>query len=285
MPTAAVVPSPPSPSSGIPPTAAPSWTASQPLDVSQLSEFYVPAELQFVAGQDGWLRVHVGAGMMHDYTAIYRSTDGGLTWTRIIDPFNDGGIQSCSKNAMLFTDATHGWLTGDCGGVQAGALLYQDQRCRHHLAGVTLPEPANYPGFFSNESQIACGTYNPFFFSNDLGHLAVNCQDYSGTQTSYFYYIYTTQDGGSTWTSSAYPGESLYFFSADTGWSLAPKVQQTSDGGATWKAVSDVTWTAQLDFVTDQLGWGVARSDTAMALVKTVDGAATWTQLTPSVGP
>ncbi len=262
-----------------------SWSASQPLDVNGLADIYVPAELQFVAGQTGWLRVHVGAGMIHDYTTIYRSTDGGATWTRIIDPYTDGGIQSCTKNDMLFTDATHGWLTGDCGGVQASALLFKSTDASSTWQLVTLPEPADYPGIFSNESQIACGSYNPFFFSNDFGRLAVNCQDYSGTQMSYFYYIFTTQDGGSTWTSSSYPGEALYFFSADTGWALAAKIKQTIDGGATWKTISDVSWTAQVDFVSAQLGWGVARSDTAEALVKTDNGGATWTELTPSVGP
>ncbi len=74
------------------------WTASQPLDVTGLAEIYVPSELQFVAGQTGWLLVHVGAGMNHDYVALYRSTDGGATWTRILDPYNDGGIQSCIED-------------------------------------------------------------------------------------------------------------------------------------------------------------------------------------------
>ncbi len=264
-----------------------SWTASQPLDMTGLAEIYVPAELQFVAGQNGWLRVHVGVGMMHDYTAIYHSTDGGATWTRIIDPYpnKDGGIQSCTKNAMLFTDATHGWLTGDCGGVQAGVLLFKTTDAGFTWQPVTLSEPTSYPGIFSIESQIACGSYNPFFFSNDFGRLAVNCQDYSGTQTSFFYYIFTTQDGGNTWTSNTYPGLNLYLFSADTGWALAMKIQKTTDGGATWKAISDVTWNAQVDFISEQIGWGIARSDTAMALVKTDNGGATWTELTPVVGP
>jgi photosystem II stability/assembly factor-like uncharacterized protein len=262
-----------------------SWTASQPLDISGLSEIYVPGELQFVNGEDGWLRVHVGVGMMHDYTVIYRSTDGGASWTRIIDPYGVSGIQSCNKNAMLFTDATHGWLTGDCGGVQAGSLLFKTSDAGSTWQAVALPEPTNYPGIFSNESQIVCGSYDPFFFSNDLGHLAVNCQDYSGTQVSHFYYIYTTQDGGSSWNSTAYPGEALYFFSADTGWALAAKIEQTTDSGATWKAISDVTWTAQVDFVSEQIGWGVAQSGNEMALVKTVNGGARWIELTPAVGP
>jgi photosystem II stability/assembly factor-like uncharacterized protein len=99
------------------------WQASQPLDVQGLSEIFVPSDLQFVLGQTGWLLVHVGVGMNHDYVALYHSLDGGINWSRILDPYNDGGIQSCTKSAMLFTDLTHGWLTGDCNGVKAGVLL------------------------------------------------------------------------------------------------------------------------------------------------------------------
>jgi photosystem II stability/assembly factor-like uncharacterized protein len=260
------------------------WQPSQPLDLSGLSEIYVPGVLQFVAGQNGWLLVHVGVGMMHDYVVLYRSSDSGASWTRILDPYNDGGIQSCSKNNMLFTDATHGWLTGDCGGVKAGALLFKTTDAGSTWQEVTLPAPANAPGLFDVNTQVACGSYDPFFFSNDLGHLGVRCNNYTVTPNTLSYYVYTTQDGGSTWTSAVYPGEALYFISADTGWALSLKIQRTTDGGATWTPISDVTWTAQMDFISDQIGWGVARADNEEALVKTDNGGAHWTILTPTVG-
>jgi photosystem II stability/assembly factor-like uncharacterized protein len=262
-----------------------SWQASQPLDLTGLSEIYVPSDMQFIAGQNGWLLAHVGVGMMHDYVVIYHTTDGGESWKRILDPYIDGGIQSCSKTAMLFTDATHGWLTGDCHGVKAGALLFKSTDAGLTWQEVNLPEPTSYPGIFSNDAQVACGTYNPFFFDNSLGHLSVNCQDYQGTQITYTYFIYSTQDGGNTWTSAPYPGEALYFFSTDTGWALANKIQLTNDGGVTWKPVSDVTWSPQMDFVSEQIGWAVARSNNAIALVKTDNSGARWTELIPAIGP
>jgi photosystem II stability/assembly factor-like uncharacterized protein len=261
-----------------------SWQASPPLDLTGLSEIYYPSDMQFVAGQNGWLLAHVGVGMMHDYVVIYHSTDGGASWTRIIDPYIDGGIQSCSKTAMVFTDATHGWLTGDCHGVKGGVLLFNSTDAGVTWKEVTLPDPTGAANLYEDENN-ACGSYDPFFFGNDMGHLSVTCTNFSTQQTTNKYYIYTTQDGGSTWTGSAYPGEGLYFFSADTGWALANKIQLTTDGGVTWKPVSDVTWTPQMDFISEQIGWAVARSPDAIALVKTDNGGARWTELTPSIGP
>ena len=260
------------------------WQASQPLDITGLTEIFVPSDLQVVGGQDGWLLVHVGVGMMHDYVALYRSTDAGVSWSRIIDPYTDGGIQSCTKSAMLFTDATHGWLTGDCHGVKAGVLLFNSTDAGLTWQEVTLPDPTGAANLFEDMNN-ACGSYDPFFFGNDLGHLSVTCTNFSSQQTTNSYYIYTTLDGGSTWTGAAYPGTSLYFFSSDTGWSLSNKIQLTTDGGKTWKPISDVTWTPQMDFISEQIGWAVARSPSALALVKTDNGGARWTELVPSTGP
>ena len=265
--------------------AGTTWQVSQPLDISDLSEFYNPSELQFVDGNTGWLMVHVGVGMNHDYIVLYRSSDGGVTWERLLDPYNDSsGIMSCSKTGLLFTDATHGWLTGDCHGVAAGVQLFRSSDGGATWTTVTLPEPSTAPGLFTN-FEAACGSYDPFFFSNDLGHLAVNCMDYTQDPPTYQYYIYSTLDSGLNWNSSTYPGESLYFFSEGTGWALAKKIHRTTDGGFSWKAISNVNWTVEVDFVTEQIGWGVAQAEADFGLVKTIDGGAKWAMLVPRVGP
>lgn len=259
------------------------WQASQPLDLSGLPETFVPSDIQFV-GQAGWMLVHVGVGMNHDYVALYHSTDSGLTWTRTLDPNHDGGIQPCSKTGMLFTDATHGWLTGDCEGVAAGVLLFKSSDAGATWQEVTLREPPGAQGLYT-DMYVACGSYDLFFFSNDLGHLSVRCFNFKGTPITNNYYVYTTQDGGATWTVSTYPGVGLYFFSADTGWAISQKIQLTTDGGLTWKPISDVSWNPQFDFISEQIGWGVAWSKGQVALVKTTDGGARWTMLVPTIGP
>jgi len=258
------------------------WQASQPLDLSGLPETFVPSDIQFV-GQAGWMLVHVGVGMNHDYVALYHSTDSGLTWTRTLDPNHDGGIQPCSKTGMLFTDATHGWLTGDCEGVAMGVLLFKSNDAGATWQEVSLPEPPGTQGLYT-DMYVACGSYDLFFFSNDLGHLSVRCFNFKGTPITNNYYVYTTRDGGATWTVSTYPGIGLYFFSADTGWAISQKIQLTTDGGLTWKPIADVSWNPQFDFISEQIGWGVAWSKGQVALVKTDNGGAHWTMLVPTVG-
>jgi len=113
----------------------------------------------------------------------------------------------------------------------------------------------------------------------------VNCRDFSGTQITESFFFYSTQDGGKTWTNGTYPGSSLYFFSADTGWAIANKIQLTTDGGKTWKPIADVTWKAQMDFISEQIGWAVARSESATALVHSDNGGARWSEIITSVGP
>lgn len=98
-------------------------------------------------------------------------------------------------------------------------------------------------------------------------------------------FLYTTLDGGETWTSNPFPGDSLAFIDADLGWGLGRDVYMTEDGGQTWVHVKAVSWDGQFSFIDDQLGWAVARLGDETALVKTVDGGLTWAQLTPQVVP
>ena len=180
------------------------WQASHPLDLSGLAGDYAPSDLQFVSGQFGWLLVHVFVGMNHDYIALFHSQDAGANWALLLDQYNTSGIMSCTKTGILFTDARHGWLTGDCHGMTTGGTPFRTNNTGANWLPVTLPDPSGALGPFSSVI-TACGAYNPFFFSNDQGHLSVRCAHYDLTPITYDYFVYTTEDGGNTWTSSDYP--------------------------------------------------------------------------------
>jgi photosystem II stability/assembly factor-like uncharacterized protein len=256
------------------------WQSSQPLDMSGLDENFAPSHLQFIDTQHGWMLSHVGVGMNHDYVALYESTDGGASWARLLDPYNDGGIQSCSKNAMLFTDSQHGWLTGSCNGVAEGVLLFRSSDAGHTWQSVTLPEPESSPTLFTTLG-VECGSEYPAFLTPQQGYLAVRCNHYDQDPAVTITFLYATVDGGDHWTSTKYPGGSLLFFNAQEGLALGKDLYKTQDGGKNWTKFSVVSWDGQFDFLTGELGWAVARAGDQVGLVLSQNGGQTWKLVKP----
>jgi len=261
-----------------------SWQPSQPLDLSGLSEIFDPSHLQFVDAGTGWLLVHVGVGMNHDYVVLYKTTDSGTTWSRLLDPNNDGGIQSCYKNALLFTDAQRGWLTGTCNGVAAGVLLFRTADGGQTWSSVELPAPLNNPSLFTDLG-VECGSEFPAFLTPETGFIAVHCTHFTQDPAETITFLYSTQDGGDHWKSVTYPGGALLFFDAQTGLALGKDIYKTQNAGQSWNKISVLSWDGRFDFANAQEGWAVAQSEDQIALVHSQDGGQNWALLAPKLVP
>lgn len=267
------------------------WQASLPLDASDV-EMYLPSDLVFVDSANGWLLAHVGAGMSHDYVVVFHTTDGGLSWVRQVDPYNEALPQSCSKTGLAFADAQTGWITGDCFGVQPGApYLQRTTDGGATWQAVELPAPDSAPALYQTDT-IACGVQAPAYAASQAVVLPVECRDLNSSQVST--YLYRTQDAGAQWDSRAIPGDfqSALFLDAATGWVLmAPNGEGdtprdllvTTDSAASLTKAKTVTWTGRFVFVSPEVGWAVAESAEGKALVKTTDGGRTWAVLTPVI--
>jgi photosystem II stability/assembly factor-like uncharacterized protein len=256
------------------------WQASSALDTSGLMETYSVSHVFFSGASNGWLMVHVGAGMNHDYVAIYRSTDGGASWSRVIDPTIDGGIQSCSKTGLAFWDGSNGWLTGNCNGVRAGAFLYQTADGGAHWSPVNLAAPADHPDLFTAD-QYACGVHAPFL-SGAQAYLGVECADMGNPAAANISYLYRSTAGGAP-APQAYPGGDLFTLDGNRIWALGKEIFRSDTAGVSWTKIATVTWDGQFDFVTGQLGWAAVRKGTEYGLVQTSDGGGLWVQLAPVV--
>jgi photosystem II stability/assembly factor-like uncharacterized protein len=273
------------------------WSPSAALKVDTMEQYW-PSDMTFVDPQTGWLLVHAGAGMNHDYVAVYATQDGGATWTQVVDPMalpETGYLgMSCYKNGMTFVDAKNGWVAGDCHGVVPGSpYLYQTADGGRTWQAYTLLPPAEAPDLFTNENN-ACGAGAPVFVSPTEGKLPVSCQDLNNNQSQGW--LYTTADAGKTWAPHALPAPygDLQFINPNVGWwvggsspfdpTVVRQLYATQDGGLTWKAVKKLNWNGQVDFVDAKSGWAVAKSDQAIALVSTQDGGQKWSLLTPQVG-
>ena len=274
--------------------AGATWTSSEPIDASALgvSDFFAPSDLHFVDARTGWFLAHLGVGMNHDYIAIYQTTDGGATWAPVFGPQSDGP-QSCGKTGMRFVDARNGWLTGDCQGVAPGLFLYRTTDGGATWALVSLPAPDSAADLFTRDD-AGCGTNSLTFFDALSAKLAVACLILSTDPIETVAFVYTTTDGGESWTASPAPSRGQSFLDAQLGWSLPLTfgfsnppfaLAHTTDGGATWSTMAMVAWYGQLDFIDANNGWAVANSSDASALVHTIDAGTTWEELTPTIAP
>jgi len=265
-----------------------SWAKSAALDVGQGESFYIPGVMQFTDMLHGWLLVHVGNGMNHDYVFIFSTQDGGKTWKRIVDPWTNNLDMSCTKTGMFFADANTGLVTGDCNGVIPNSIyVYRTTDGGSTWKRASLPIPATLPDIYTNESNV-CGAYNPGFLGQ-TSWLVVRCNTYDPGVTQTF--LYTSTNGGQNWGYHSLPAliDYIQFLAPSTpggapgvGWFAGGgRVYLTEDGGKTWQPVSGLGGEGQLDFISQTAGWLVAKTSDSITLVYTSDGGATWTQLKP----
>ncbi len=261
------------------------------VDTSQVSqESFSPLYLDFADAQHGWLLVALGAGMSHQYVALFATQDGGKTWTLIQDPTSPAEIQSFPKTGMTFFNAQVGWLTRDSNGVDPSPHVIATQDGGTTWTRIELPEPSGSSTWFD---QNACGTYAPTALSATSSLFLLKCLDNSTFKVEHDF-LYSTPDAGKTWQSVAMPGGfivadppagGLFFTSMTSGLALGRWIYQTADGGKTWSTGKQVNWDGQFSFVDMTTGWAVARNAGQVALVKTVDGGKTWQEIHPTVAP
>lgn len=261
------------------------------VDTSQVSqESFVPLYLDFADGQHGWLLVALGAGMSHQYVAMFATQDGGKTWALIQDPTTPAEIQSFPKTGMRFFNAQVGWLTRDSNGVDPAPHVITTQDGGATWTRIDLPAPSGASTWFDQNS---CGTYAPTATSAQSVLVLLKCLDNSTFKVEHDF-LYSTTDGGSTWQSVTLPAEftvadppagGLYFVSMTSGLALGRWIYRTDDGGKTWSTGKQVNWDGEFSFVDINTGWAVARNAGQVALVKTIDGGKTWQEIHPVVAP
>ena len=250
-----------------------SWTSGELTDIAGFISSYSPYHMFFLDANHGWFMAAVDAGMQKVYSVIYATSNGGATWTRILDPYTDNEVQSFDKTGMVFTDTTHGWITYNGRGVEPGLYVLMTSDGGVTWTASALPEPSGEPDLFNSS---VCGTYWPVMTSPTSGSVIGRCGDYSGDEASATSYIYTTTDGGGSWTYAPYPGGQLIEFSPSQLYAMGQEMYASTDAGASWDLFKTVAWDGQFSFVDAEHGWAVARAGEDMALVRTDDSGENW---------
>ncbi len=255
------------------------WLASPPLPLPGPPDFLDVSDFGRAITGEAFFLAHLGAGMNHDYLAVFLSASSGEDWTRVADPFETPDIQGCRKTGLDFLDGRYGWMSIDCQGVRDKPYFFSTSDGGISWDTQDLPPPVESPDLFMTS---VCGVYDPHLASEQAGVVVLRCLDRADFDLQEDF-LYRTADGGGTWTTFTFPGGELLVLDNEHGFALSRDIYQTADGGETWGFVKSVNWDGQFSFVDPLNGWAVARAGEALALVRTVNGGRTWQEITPAL--
>ena len=233
----------------------------------------------------GYATVSLGAGAGSHYMAIYRTLDGGITWTLVFshEPGEMKSLpESGSKNGLTFRGIDSGWIGGAIPMEDYFYLYYTTDGGQTWTQETDIAIPAGYEGGMFD-------VWQPIFVSASIAYLPVRANYPTGIQML----IYRSDDYGLTWTfqNSVFDGRAIDFSSEDVGWVAANLAfLQSVDGGLSWSflgadGIPPGEYYLGVDFVDDLNGWVLTTPDdytwTPLNFYRTTDGGDTWIQLLP----
>jgi len=244
------------------------------------------ADMEFPDPQNGWLAAHAPLGMSSDIAYLYRTRDGGQTWTLLPIPIT---------GRITFIDASTGWAVGGKTRWTSDQLL-ETQDGGNSWQPIRLDFPVSYDetGYYLQE---------PVFLSHQAGVLPVRF--YRDEDIHQLMGFYTTQNGGGTWSlSTTLQERDLRSFGRggpipwsaidESTWFVAvsdAKQYLTRDRGQTWQAIAASGLSGakllEVQFVTETEGWGLGQicdRDTGCSqpMFATHDGGRTWIPIAPA---
>lgn len=251
---------------------------------------FFAVKLQFIDARCGWLMVSQGVAAGSERVEIYRTGDGGASWSLAAaadpDSRKPGGLPFGGlKNGISFRDEENGWVTGYSHG--PGIFLYQTSDGGETWREQSLPVP---PGYGTEGGSASA--WPPVFFDGKDGFLPVRF----GAQQPPATVFYATHDGGATWNPTApvtpENNKGLVWSFADARHGFATdgdRLYLTADGGRKWTEITPDTslvGVLQLEFINSKKGWALVSEpgSTRTRLLRTVDGGRTWKLLHPAGG-
>ncbi len=239
--------------------------------------------IKFFDPLHGWELIGLNAGMSHEAVAVFRTSDGGTTWSQVFtdDPGASGSSDSLplvgDKNGITALDVNHAWVTG----AQPSndfIYIYATQNGGTTWASQNLTLPAGYSGAMTSANL-------PVFFG--LSNAVLPVLLLFNTNGADFY---LSHDGGQTWTASTPVAQGGFLAIASAAdffvWDGSASLNVSHDAGATWSTITpnvDIKDSmVSMQFVNATLGW-VLTSDASShrMLYKTTDGGQTWVKILP----
>jgi photosystem II stability/assembly factor-like uncharacterized protein len=269
-----------------------SWWQSAPIAAAE------PVAVAFAGARQGWLLESMGAAMSENPVRLYRSSDGGRSWSlaarsaaRPGDPLNGSGLPvACDKTGAAASPATPGsqvgigWITSYCPASLTNAVLVSRDGGAHWTS-LRLPLPASLC------EQNGCEVAEPQFAGRTTFLVIWAFPDQA--------LLLATTDGGATWRivilpDGAGPYPRVRFFGTSSGIAVSAAAQGTigrtfyltSDGGRTWTPVAQgrrFGSSTSFDFVSSAIGFAWVTNE-APVMYQTSSSGRSWTSFVPRLG-
>ena len=191
------------------------WLVVTPEPVDSLFGWSDPAlNMSFINANTGWIIRTKGSQTVWNGAVVYKTTNGGVSWTKVTIPVADAGMY------IQFTDANNGWILIFNANLIGGGMF------RTTNGGVNWN--AIYPpvgGF-------------PFFINSNTGWLMPISPGGSGTTSDT---IRKTTNGGVNWTApwgtnAQVNLNAIHFSDINNGWAVGKNgiILKTSNSGNSW---------------------------------------------------
>ena len=211
---------------------------------------------------------------------VWRTTDGGASWTHTATLAGDGLIGD-----VAFSSATDGWATGtSLWHTTDGGLMWH--RVRSAAPGIRLDVVGDdiWDVGAGGALHSTDGGAHWTTTTSAVSGLAVSFADAADGWVAYGAVYRHTTDGGATWTNVT-PGasrsiSSLSGVAGGTVWGVAGRVVRSTDGGRTWRYAGARAVTAVCGVSATQ-AWAVGLKG---VIVHTTDGGRHWRLQTGHVG-
>lgn len=248
-----------------------------------------------------------------DRGLLYQTTDGGNNWTRLSGATtaeNFTLIQTTGlDSAYVYTGSRNLYAlqSGSLALIKNYSLSFTAVNEINKInsnynfigqdflggAGYNFMRNPNAFGTFESTSEVVSNSFrgqSVSFANNSVGWVG----GWDSTGALFFRWaICKTTDGGANWTStdmgdSANEPISVYAIDQNKVWALeggTSKILKSSNGGTSWGSEVVITTEAvgdmnKVKFVSDKIGWVVAKSNGAVkgGIYRTLDGGATWSK-------
>lgn len=267
-----------------------------------------PAEsirsIDFINAREGWLVSCQGARVATSEVSVYRSTDGGDTWFKVVSSrfgmAENQFLQAAwgGELHVAFLNPMIGWIVRtDPQNWDDSSYFFATRDGGRTWRQQKLPRPPHLASLWGS------GIMPPKFFTvrdGVLPALYANLDHRSYRPIAAWAVLYLTHDGGMTWTYATpvvianrmwgvdYYGLARWGMSVsdfDHAWITdGNELFATNDGGRRWTTIrpgrhfSDVS---RVDFVSSDVGWALRHE--RPFLLKTMDGGKTWAPIAYAV--